>query len=253
MSDFSESDSSNHAGCDSPCEDSVASSYGSEVPDSRKRPRPPQIQGYAWSLHSHITVDELHADSDWTAAGPESDAENESRTSKINTRLQALCGAQLETLFGKMHGNVKYFVIFCNLVNILDFGANTNDVKVKVEIQGFLQLQKPTKLTALQKLLSPFAPDLFGCWERCMGGLFGHDDYTECLRPESTWFKLHHTGKFVSNNSGKLQAKARRLATQVFLERSTFAMLYYYSGTRGNKWHASQNRSDNESDSWAIR
>ena len=226
MSDSSESDSSNRPGYVS---DGDISVYGSEVQDSRKRPRPPQIQGNAWVLHSHITVDELHADSDWTAAGPESDAENESRTSKINTRLQALCGAQLETLFGKMHGNVKYFVIFCNLVNILDFGANTNDVKVKVEIRGFLQLQKPTKLTALQKLLSPFAPDLSGCWERCMGGLFGHDDYTECLRPESTWFKLHHTGEFGNNNSGKHQeknlAKARRLANQVFLGSGAFAML----------------------------
>ncbi len=80
-------------------------------------------------------------------------------------------------------------------------------------------------MTALQKLLSPFAPALSGCWERCVGGLFGHAGYTECLRPESTWFKLHHTGKFGNNNSGKLQAKARRLANQVFLGSGAFAML----------------------------
>jgi hypothetical protein len=156
MSDFSESDSTNHAGCDLDCEDSVASSYGSEVPDSRKRPHPPQIQGYAWILRCHITVDDLNADSDWTSAGPEGDDENEDTISKINAYLQRFLGAQFETLFGKMHGNVKYFVVFCNLVNILDFGADTNDVKVKVEIRGFLQLQKPTKSTELQKLLSPF-------------------------------------------------------------------------------------------------
>jgi len=225
MSDFSESDSTNHAGCHSDGEDSVASLYGSEVPDSRKRSRPPQIQGYAWILRCHVTVDDLPAESDLTAAVPEGDVENEDRISKINTRQQALFGAQFETLFGKMHGIVKYFVIFCNLVNILDVGAEKIDaVKMKVEIRGFLQLQKPTKLTALQKLLSPLAPALSGCWERCVGGLFGHARYTECLRPESTWLKLHHTGKFGNNNDGKLQAKARRLANQVFLGSGALAM-----------------------------
>jgi hypothetical protein len=185
MSDSSESDSSNRPGYVSDGEFSVASSYGSEVQDCRKRSRPPQIQGNPSVFRGQITVDELlllvHADSDWTAAGLEGDVENESRISKINTCLQALCGAQFEKLFGKMHGNVKYFVIFCNLVNILDFGADTNDVKVKAEIRGFLQLQKPTKLTAFQKLLFPFAPALSGCWERCVGGLFGHAGYAECL------------------------------------------------------------------------
>ena len=112
MSDFSESDSTNHAGCHSDGEDSVASLYGSEVPDSRKRSRPPQIQGYAWILRCHITVDDLHADSDWTAAGPEGNDENEDKVTKINAYLQRLLGAQFETLFGKMHGNVKYLVIF---------------------------------------------------------------------------------------------------------------------------------------------
>jgi hypothetical protein len=228
MSDSSESDSSNRPVYVSDGEFSVASSYGSEVQDCRKRPRQPQIQGNPWVFRGHITVDELHADSDWTAAGPEGNDENEDKVTKINAYLQRLLGAQFETLFGKMHGNVKYFVIFCNLVNILDFGADTNDVKVnlvKVEIRGFLQLQKPTKLTALQKLLSPFAPALSGCWERCVGGLFGHAGYTECLRPESAWFELHHTGEFGNNNDGKHRAKARRLANKVFLGSGAFAML----------------------------
>ena len=75
-----------------------------------------------------------------------------------------------------------YFVIFCNLINILDVGADSSDaVKIKIEIRGFLQLRKPTAVTALQKLLSPFAPALSGCWERCVGGLFGHAGYTECI------------------------------------------------------------------------
>jgi hypothetical protein len=170
-------------------------------------------------------MDELHADSDSMAAGPEGDAENEDRITKINTHLQRLFGAQFEFLFGKLHENVLYFVVFCNLINILDVGAVSSDaVKIKIEIRGFLQLRKPRAVTALQKLLSPFAPALSGCWERCVGGLFGHAGYTECLRPESTWFKLHHTGEFGNNNDGKLQAKARRLAIQVFLGSGALAM-----------------------------
>ena len=106
MSNSSESDSSNRPGCDSDDEYSVASSYGSEVPDCRKRQRTPQIQGHAWVLRSQITMDKLHADSDSMAAGPEGDAENEDRISKINTRLQGLFGAQFEILFGRLIGNV---------------------------------------------------------------------------------------------------------------------------------------------------
>jgi hypothetical protein len=233
MSASSESDSSNRHGCDSDGELSVASSYGSAVQDCRKRPRHPQIIANSWVLLGQITMDQLHADSDSMAAGPEGDAENEDRITKINTRLQGLFGAQFEILFGKLHGNVLYFVVFCNLINILDvggLGAVCSDaVKIKIEIRGFLQLRKPTAVTALQKLLSPFAPALSGCWERCVGGLFGHAGYTECLRPESTWFKLHHTGEFGNNNSAKHQAKnlakARRLANQVFLGSGAFAML----------------------------
>jgi hypothetical protein len=226
MSEFSERDSTNHPGCDSEGESYVASSYGSEVQDSRKRPHPPQIQGNAWILCCRITIIELHADSDWEAADPEGDGDNEGKFSKINILLERLLGSQFETLFEKMHRNVEYFVVFCNLINLLDFGTDTNDaVNVKVEIRGFLQLQKPIEVTALKKLLSPFAPDLFGCWERCVGGMFGHAGYTECLRLEITLFKLHYTGEFGNNNNGKLQVKAKRLATQVFLESCTFAML----------------------------
>jgi hypothetical protein len=204
----------------------VTSSYGSEVQDCRKRLCQTQIIGHAWILHAQIIMDQLHADSHSMAAGPEGDVENEEIITKINTRLQGLFGAQFEKLFGKLHGNVTYFVVFCNLMNILDVGADSNDaVKIKIETQCFLQLRKPRAVTAPEKLLSPFAPALSGCWERCVGGLFGHAGYAECLRLESSWFKLHQTGEFGNNNECKLQAKARRLATQVFLESSTFAML----------------------------
>ncbi len=64
-----------------------------------------------------------------------------------------------------------YFVAFCNLINFLDVSADSNDaVKIEIETRGFLQLRKPRAVMALQKLLSPFAPALSGCWERCIGG-----------------------------------------------------------------------------------
>jgi hypothetical protein len=68
------------------------------------------------------------------------------------------------------------------LVNILDVGTGSNDAaEIKIEIKGFLRLRKARAVTQLQVLLVPFAPALSGYWERCVGGLFGHDDYTECL------------------------------------------------------------------------
>ncbi len=205
MSGSSENDSSDRPDCDSDGELSVASLYGSEVQDCRKRPHQAQIQGNSWVLRAQIIMDQLHADSDSMAAGPEGDVENEDRVTTVNTRLQGLFGAQFEILFGKLHGNVMYFVIFCSLINILDVGADSHDaVKIKIEIQGFLQLHKPRAVTALQKLLSPFAPALSGCWEQCVGSLFGHAGYGECLGLKSSWFKLHHTGEFGSNNECKL-------------------------------------------------
>jgi hypothetical protein len=120
MSASSESDSSNRPGCDLDGEFSVASSYGTEVQDCRNRLRQTQIIGSAWVLHAQIIMDQLHADSDSMATGPEGDVENEDRITKVNTRLQGLFGAQFEILFGKLQGKVMYFVIFYNLINILD-------------------------------------------------------------------------------------------------------------------------------------
>jgi hypothetical protein len=226
MSDCSENDSSSHLGYDSEGELSVPSTYGSEVlespaqQDCRKRPRQ-QIQGASWVLRAQIT-----ADSDWLTAGSEGDVENEEKTAKINAHLQSLFGAQFQILFRKLYKIVSYFVIFCNLINILDVGTGFNDAaEIKIEFQGYLQLKTPRKVKQLQDLLKPFAPALSGYWERCVGGLFGHEAYTECLRPESAWFKLHDTGAYGNNNRGKHQAKARRLADPVFLERGTFAIL----------------------------
>ena len=234
MSESSKIDSSNH-GCDSDGELSEPSTYGSEVQESpaqhesqdcKKRPRQQQIQGTSWALCAQITVDELHAGSAWLMADSEGDVQNEERTAKINAHIKSLFGDQFQILFGKLRETVSYFVLFCNLINILDIGTGSNDAaEIKIEIKGFLQLQNSRAATRLQDLLKPFAPALSGYWERCVGGLFGHAGYTECLRPESAWFKLHDTGAYGNNNKGKLQAKARRLADPVFLERGTFAIL----------------------------
>ncbi len=105
--------------------------------------------------------------------GPESDVENVGITTKINTRLprQDL----FEILFGKLIENVMYFVVLCNLINILDSGADSNDaVKINIEFRGILQFRKPRAVTPIRKLHSLFAPDLSGYWERCSGGLFGN-------------------------------------------------------------------------------
>jgi hypothetical protein len=92
-------------------------------------------------------------------AGPEDNVEYEGEISKIHRHLQIFFCAQFEKLFGKIHGNVKYFLVFCNLINILDVGADTSnhaEEVVKIEIQGFqgfLQLRNAVTDTALQKLL----------------------------------------------------------------------------------------------------
>ena len=93
MSASSETDSSNLPGCDSAGEFSVASSYGTEVQDCRKRLRQTQIVGRAWVLHAQIIMDQLHADSDSMAAGPEGDVENEDRVTKVSTRLARPAGS----------------------------------------------------------------------------------------------------------------------------------------------------------------
>ncbi len=84
-----------------------------------------QILGASWVLRA-----QLIADSDWLTAGSEGDVENEERTAKINAHLQSLFGAQFQILFGKIHEIVSYFVIFCNLINILYVGTGSCDPRM---------------------------------------------------------------------------------------------------------------------------
>jgi hypothetical protein len=60
-------------------------------------------------------------------AGSEGGVENEERTAKTNAHLQSLFGAKFQILFGKLCEIVLYFVIFCNLINILDVGADSSN------------------------------------------------------------------------------------------------------------------------------
>ncbi len=128
---------------DCTADESLPSSHGSEVQDCRKRPRQLQIQGSSWALFAHITVDQRRADSDWLTAGSEGDVENEERTAKINANLPSLFGAQFQIIFGKLRENVSYFVIFCNLLNILDvkLGTDSNDAaEIKIKNKVFCNL-----------------------------------------------------------------------------------------------------------------
>ena len=122
MSDSSESDPSNRPGCESDGEFSVASSYGSEVQDCRKRPRQPQIQGNSWVLRGQITMDQLYADSDSMAAGPEGDVENEDIITKINKPIT-------DWDFNLKYKSVLIFYYFNKTItNYKDFDLVSNSI-----------------------------------------------------------------------------------------------------------------------------
>ncbi len=130
MSESTEIDLSNHPGCDSDGEFSVPSSYGSEVQESqqdcRKRPRQLQIQGNSWVLRAQITVDQLHADSDWLTVGSEGDVENEEKTAKINAHGSPPAESILVPSFKFYLENfVKSFcILFSATINISDVGPS---------------------------------------------------------------------------------------------------------------------------------
>jgi hypothetical protein len=216
-------------GCNLNSESSVASSYGIEAQECRKRPRQTQIQGSSWVVRGQITIKQLHAipiQIGWRWA-----RRAMLKITKINTRLQNIFGAQFEILFGKLIENVMYFVVFCNLINILDSGADSNDaVKINIEFRGFLQVRKPRAVTALQKLLSPFAPDLSGYWERCVGGLFGNHfkpgernfKLPPCRAASSPWMPIQSRGEIGSSNKGRAANKSPQPAVIASLDVLSF-------------------------------
>jgi hypothetical protein len=79
--------------------------------------------------------------------------------------------------------HLKYFVFFCNIVNILHAGPAAAATKIKVQTRRFLQLGKYTALMALEQFLSSSASVnafLSGEWEQCEGGLYGNEENDTC-------------------------------------------------------------------------
>ena len=139
MSDSSENDSSHQSGGESDCEGSAASSHDSEdseLPDTRTPRRNKQIRGKAWILRGEITTDLLHNDS----ASMDCDDDQDAKVQNTKSQAEAALGATFEILFGKKHPDVKYFIFFCNLVNILHAGPAAAATKIKIQIRGFLPL-----------------------------------------------------------------------------------------------------------------
>ena len=175
MSGSSENDSSHRSGGESDCEGSAASSHESELPDTRKPRLNKPIQGKAWILRGEITTTLLHNDS---ASMDCDDDDEEAKIQNIKSQTAAALGATFEILFGGIHPHVKYFVLFCNLVNILHAGPAAAATEIKIQIRGFLQMGKNTMASALVKLFDCCRVSAFlsGKWERCKGGLYGNQE-----------------------------------------------------------------------------
>jgi hypothetical protein len=133
-----------------------------------------------------------------------------------NTKSQteAALGATFENLFGNKHPDIKYFIFFCNLVNILHAGPAAAATKIKIQIRGFLQLKKNTVATALEKLLKCFPVSTFlsGKWERCKGGMYANEEYESCWDEKSPWMPIQTRGEFGISNKGRAANKSPQTA-----------------------------------------
>ncbi len=137
MSGSSESDISHRSGGnsdrDSDSEGSAASSL------LEKKPRTIQIRGGVWVLRGEITTNLLH---NYTSLdGDGQDADDDAKVQNTKSQIESALDAKFEGLFEKMLGNIKYFVLLCNLVQILQDG-HAAATKVKIQIRGFLQSGK---------------------------------------------------------------------------------------------------------------
>ncbi len=74
--------------------------------------------------------------------------DDDAKLQNIKSQIEAALGIKFENLFQKMLPCIKYFVLLCNLVNVLHAGPAAAATQVKSQIQGFLQLGKNIKLTA---------------------------------------------------------------------------------------------------------
>jgi hypothetical protein len=100
-----------------------------------KRRRNGQIKGMAWILRGKITTNLLHTDS---ASMEDCDNDEEAKVQNTKSQTEAALGATFENLFGKKHPDVKYYIFFCNLVNILHAGPAAAATKNQDSNPGFL-------------------------------------------------------------------------------------------------------------------
>ena len=200
MSGSSEDESSHRS--ESDCEGSAAYSLESELPDTQTPRRNAQIQGKVWILRGEITTTLLHNDS---ASMDCDDDDEEAKIQNIKSQTAAALGATFEILFGGIHPHVKYFVFFCNLVNILHAGPAAAATEIKIQIRGFLQMGKNTMASALIKLFDCCRVSAFlsGKWERCVGGLYGNQEYEDCRAEKSPWLPIQSMGEFGLSNKGR--------------------------------------------------
>ena len=210
MSSSSENDSSHRSGGASDCEGSAASCDESELPDTPTPRRNEQIRGKAWILRGEITTDLLHNDS----ASMDCDDDQDAKVQNTKSQTEAALGATFEIRFGKKHPDVKYFIFFCNLVNILHAGPAAAATKIKIQIRGFLQLGQVTALTVLEKLVKCCRVSAFlsGKWERCDGGLYGNEEYETCRAENSRWMPNQTRGELGISNKGRAANKSPQTA-----------------------------------------
>ena len=210
MSSSSENDSSHRSGGASDCEGSAASSHESELPDTPTPRRNEQNRGRVWILRGEITTDLLHNDS----ASMDCDDDQDAKVQNTKSQTEAALGATFENLFGQKHRDVKFFVFFCNLVNILHAGPAAAATKIKIQIRGFLQLGQVTALTALDKLFDCCRVSAFlsGKWERCDGGLYGNEEYETCRAEKSPWMPIQTRGELGLSNKGRAANKSPQTA-----------------------------------------
>jgi hypothetical protein len=132
------------------------------------------------------------------------------RERPVATDLNRFEERHLKILFGNKHPNVKYFIFFCNLVNILHAGPAAAATKIQIQIRGFLQMGQNTVETTLAKLLKccPVSESLSGKRDLCKGGLYGNDEYDTCRTENSTWMPIQTKGDLGITNKGRLIASS---------------------------------------------
>jgi hypothetical protein len=152
-----------------------------------------KIEGNVWVLRGEITKHLLHNDVSIDCNGDD-DAKVQNKNS--------------QAAFGANNSAGKYFVSFCNLVNILHAGPAAA-TKVKIQIRGFLRLEKVTALTVLENLLLYLVCICFSSRkvDRCQGDLFGNNEYEleGCRREPETSQRLliQITGDLGSSNNSR--------------------------------------------------